>query len=233
MICTAKPFETSVLSGKAVSGKLLFALAISVPLFAGENAVLSTGFRIHAERHEVVGPVTRLYTNNGTIEVPSNLITSFECEEYVPPAQAPAAAPAVAPPPAPASPKTTDPKTLVKEAAARNSLPPAFVASVAKAESAMKQNAVSPKGAIGVMQLMPATAKSLDADPRDPEQNIDAGTRLLHDLLIKYDGDVVKALAAYNAGEGAVDKYKGLPPYRETQEYVNKVIRDYQKNSNQ
>jgi soluble lytic murein transglycosylase-like protein len=201
-------------------------------LFAGENAVLSTGFRIHAERHEVVGSVTRLYTNNGTIEVPSTLIASFEKEEYVPPAPA-----AVAPPPvtevSPPPPKTTDPKTLVKEAAARNSLPPAFVASVAKAESAMRQDAVSPKGAIGVMQLMPATAKSLDADPHDPEQNIDAGTRLLHDLLIKYDGDVVKALAAYNAGPGAVDKYKGLPPYRETQEYVNKVIRDYQKNSNQ
>ena len=117
------------------------------------------------------------------------------------------------------------------EAAIRNSLPPAFVASVAKAESAMKQNAVSPKGAIGLMQLMPSTAKALDADPHDTEQNIDAGTRLLKDLLIKYDGDVVKALAAYNAGPGAVAKYNGLPPYRETQDYVNKVIRDYQKNS--
>lgn len=233
MICTAEAFETSVLSGKAVSRTFFFALVASLPLFAGENAVLSTGFRIHAERHEVIGSVTRLYTNDGTIEVPSNLITAFEHEEYVPPAPVAAAAPAPAPPAAPASSKTTDPKTLVKEAAVRNSLPPAFVASVAKAESAMKQDAVSPKGAIGVMQLMPATAKSLDADPHDPEQNIDAGTRLLHDLLIKYDGDVVKALAAYNAGEGAVDKYKGMPPYRETQEYVNKVIRDYQKNSNQ
>ena len=139
---------------------------------------------------------------------------------------------AVAAPVAPA-PKSTDPKTLVREAAVRNSLPPAFVASVAKAESAMKQSAVSPKGAIGVMQLMPGTAKALDADPHDTEQNIDAGTRLLRDLLVKYEGDVVKALAAYNAGPGAVDKYNGLPPYRETQDYVNKVIRDYQKTSGQ
>jgi soluble lytic murein transglycosylase-like protein len=83
------------------------------------------------------------------------------------------------------------------------------------------------------MQLMPATAKALDADPHDTGQNIDAGTRLLRELLVKYDGDVVKALAAYNAGPGAVDKYNGLPPYRETQDYVNKVIRDYQKNGGQ
>ena len=131
------------------------------------------------------------------------------------------------------APKTTDPRILVHEAAVRNSLPPAFVASVAKVESAMKQSAVSPKGAIGVMQLMPGTALALNADPHDTQQNIDAGTRLLRELLVKYDGDVVKALAAYNAGPGAVDKYAGLPPYRETQDYVNKVIRDYQKNGGQ
>ncbi len=91
----------------------------------------------------------------------------------------------------------------------------------------MKPNAVSPKGAIGIMQLMPSTAKALSADPADPEQNIDAGTRLLRELLLKYSGDVAKALAAYNAGEGAVDKYQGVPPYRETQTYVDKVIRNY------
>jgi soluble lytic murein transglycosylase-like protein len=196
------------------------------PAFAGEYAVLSTGFRIHAERHEVDGSTVRLFTKNGMIEVPSTSVSNFEDEEYVAPVAV------VAPPSTPAAtPKSTDPKTLVREAAVRNSLPPAFVASVAKAESAMKQSALSPKGAIGVMQLMPSTAKALDADPHDTEQNIDAGTRLLKELLIKYDGDVVKALAAYNAGPGAVAKYNGLPPYRETQDYVNKVIRDYQKNS--
>jgi soluble lytic murein transglycosylase-like protein len=206
--------------------KLFLAGSILSPAFAGEYAVLSTGFRIHAERHEVDGPNIRLFTKDGLIEVPAASINTFEDEEYVPPPAAPPLPPA--PPPVA---KTTDPKTLVKEAAVRNSLPPAFVASVAKAESAMKQSAVSPKGAIGVMQLMPGTAKALDADPHDTEQNIDAGTRLLKELLIKYDGDVVKALAAYNAGPGAVAKYNGLPPYRETQDYVNKVIRDYQKTS--
>ena len=208
--------------------KVFFAILAVSPAFAGEYAVLATGFRIHAERHEVDGSNVQLFTKDGMIEVPASSVISFENEEYVPPAPAAAAIPE--PPPAP---KSTDPKTLVNEAAVRNSLPPAFVASVAKAESAMKQNAVSPKGAIGVMQLMPSTAKALDADPHDTQQNIDAGTRLLKELLIKYDGDVVKALAAYNAGPGAVAKYNGLPPYRETQEYVNKVIRDYQKNSGQ
>ncbi len=125
-----------------------------------------------------------------------------------------------------------DPKTListlVKDAAIRSGLPPAFVQSVAKVESAMQPGALSPKGAMGVMQLMPETARSLAADPGDTQQNIDAGTRLLRDLLVKYDGDVVKALAAYNAGPGAVERYQGLPPFPETQNYVNKVIQTYQ-----
>jgi soluble lytic murein transglycosylase-like protein len=212
-----------------VSRKLLFAIVTALPAFAGEFAVLSTGFRIHAERHELDGASIKLFTADGMIEVPASSIASFEAEEYVPPAPAP---PPVVPPVAAAL-KSTDPKTLVREAAVRHSLPPAFVASVAKAESAMKQSAVSPKGAIGVMQLMPGTAKALEADPHDTEQNIDAGTRLLRELLLKYDGDVVKALAAYNAGPGAVDKYNGMPPYRETQTYVNKVIHDYQKTGGQ
>jgi soluble lytic murein transglycosylase-like protein len=211
-----------------VISKILFALVTALPAFAGEYAVLSSGFRIHAERHETDGETLKLFTKEGQIEVPASSVTAFEAEEYVAPEPAPVAIAAV-----PVVPKKTDAKSLVHDAAVRNSLPPAFVASVAKAESAMKQNAVSPKGAIGVMQLMPGTAKALDADPRDTEQNIDAGTRLLRELLLKYDGDVVKALAAYNAGPGAVDKYNGLPPYRETQTYVNKVIKDYQKNGGQ
>ena len=80
-----------------------------------------------------------------------------------------------------------------------------------------------------MMQLMPATARALAADPHDIAQNIDAGARLLRDLLIKYEGDVVKALSAYNAGSGAVDRYRGMPPYAETQNYVDRVIRAYVK----
>jgi soluble lytic murein transglycosylase-like protein len=99
-------------------------------------------------------------------------------------------------------------------------------------ESAYRQDAISPKGAIGMMQLMPATAAALNADPYDPEQNVEAGTRHLRDLLVKYKDypdQVKRALAAYNAGPGAVDKYNGIPPYRETQMYVNRIVERYRK----
>jgi soluble lytic murein transglycosylase-like protein len=144
---------------------------------------------------------------------------SFEAEEVV--------APPIIPPKVDAPLPVRDTRTLVRDAAIRSGLPPTLVESVARVESALRPEAVSPKGALGVMQLMPATARMLDADPRDPAQNIDAGARLLRELLIKYGGDVVKALSAYNAGEGAVDRYRGMPPYPETQDYVDKVIRTY------
>jgi len=158
-------------------------------------------------------------------ELPLASVVGFEVDQTPPPAPPATPAPVVSAPAPPAPSK--DPKELVHSAAVRAGLPPAFVESVAKAESAYNPGAISPKGAIGVMQLMPETARSLGADPHDLEQNIDAGTRLLRELLLRYDGDVVKALAAYNAGSGAVDKYQGLPPYPETQQYVNKVIRGY------
>jgi soluble lytic murein transglycosylase-like protein len=195
-------------------------------VFAGEYVVFSSGSRIHVDRHETSGEVIRLYTNDGFSEVPAKSVTSFEADDYIPPAPSPD-------PVMPPLPPKPDTRTLVKDAAARYSLPPKFVESVAKVESALKPQAVSPKGAVGVMQLMPATARALAADPNDNAQNIDAGTRLLRQLLVKYNGDVVKALAAYNAGEGAVDKYHGLPPYRETQNYVDKVIKTYQKSGPQ
>jgi soluble lytic murein transglycosylase-like protein len=202
----------------------LWLILLAMPAMAGEYAVLSSGFRIHADRHERDGQIVRLYTKEGVMELPAKAVTLFEQEDYVPPPPAPPS-PSPAMPPTPSRP---DPKTLVRNAAARSGLPAAFLESVATVESAMRPDAVSPKGAIGVMQLMPSTARELAADPKDPEQNIDAGARLLRGLLIKYDGDVVKALAAYNAGPAAVDRYQGLPPYPETRNYVNKVIRLYQ-----
>jgi soluble lytic murein transglycosylase-like protein len=190
---------------------------------AGEYAVLSTGFRIHADHHERGAGFVRLFDNDGVTELPAGSVVAFEPEEFVAPPPAPLPAPPMVEVPVPA----LDSRTLVHDAAVRTGLPPAFVESVARVESAMRPQAVSPKGAVGVMQLMPSTARALSADPRDPAQNIDAGARLLRDLLIKYDGDVVKALSAYNAGAGAVDRYRGMPPYAETQNYVDKVIRTY------
>jgi soluble lytic murein transglycosylase-like protein len=206
---------------KLFSGWVLAALAAAVPVFAGEYAVLSNGFRIHAERHEIAGSNVLLYTKGGVIEMPAASVASFEAEEYA----GPPAIPPQVDPPLP----VRDARTLVRDAARRTGLPPALVESVAQVESNLRPDAVSPKGALGVMQLMPATARALEADPRDTAQNIDAGARLLRGLLIKYDGDVVKALSAYNAGSGAVDHYRGMPPYAETQDYVDKVIRAYVK----
>lgn len=213
---------------------LAFLLA-PVCLLAAEDAILTTGARIRAERHEAGEGTVKLYTRDGLIEIPSALVREFEAVEtkgfVANPAGPPAPVPVV---PALALERATPsqpvhPRQLVEDAAARHGIPPAFLHSVAQAESAYQPKAISPKGAIGIMQLMPATAAQLNADPHDPAQNVEAGARHLAALLEKYDGSSVRALAAYNAGEGAVAKYGGVPPYNETQLYVRKVIDNYKK----
>src|SRR5262249_12609877 len=121
------------------------------------------------------------------------------------------------------------PEELADAAADKYGLPRKLVRSVMAAESGFNPNAVSPKGAIGLMQLMPDSAQMLGVDPHDPAQNVDAGTRYLRDLLNRYNGQLWHALAAYNAGPGAVQKYNGLPPYRETLNYLIRIDRDYNK----
>jgi soluble lytic murein transglycosylase-like protein len=111
-------------------------------------------------------------------------------------------------------------RSAIEAAAARYGLSPAFLDAVARAESGYDPDAVSPAGAIGVMQLMPATARDLGVDPRDPGQNILGGAAYLRRLLDRFDGDIDRTLAAYNAGPGAVDRHAGVPPYRETRAYV-------------
>jgi soluble lytic murein transglycosylase-like protein len=132
-------------------------------------------------------------------------------------------------PPAGQQPPAT-PSELAQTAAHKYSLPDAFVAGVMRAESGFNPAAVSPKGAIGLMQLMPDTARDLGVDPKNPGQNADAGTRYLRDLLARYENQpnqVELALAAYNAGPAAVDKYHGVPPYRETREYILRVLKSW------
>lgn len=123
-------------------------------------------------------------------------------------------------------------EAAIQRAAANYGLNADLIRAVIGTESAGKQGAVSDKGAQGLMQLMPATAKQYGvADPFDPEQNIDGGSKYLSYLFTRYSGDTKLALAAYNAGEGTVDKYGGIPPYKETKEYVRKIERTLKKQS--
>jgi soluble lytic murein transglycosylase-like protein len=201
-------------------------VTVALAAQAGEFVVLSNGFRIHADSHSSEGPVIRLQTNQGVIEIQANTVAAFEQEDYTPPSRPPAVIPTS---PAPA---VSTPRELITEAALHAGLPPAIVHSVARAESGYRQDAVSPKGAIGLMQLMPGTAAALNADPLDPKQNAEAGAKYLRDLLQKYENDphqVSKAVAAYNAGPAAVDRYDGVPPYAETIQYVKRVLKQYEK----
>jgi hypothetical protein len=119
----------------------------------------------------------------------------------------------------------TDLAAMAVAAARRHSLDPDLVQAVVAVESGFRPDAVSPKGAQGLMQLMPATARSLGVmDSFDPASNLDGGTRYLRALIQRYDGDLKRALAAYNAGEGAVARHGGVPPYPETMAYVRKVL---------
>ena len=119
-------------------------------------------------------------------------------------------------------------KALIRSAAHRVGLDPRLVEAVIAVESDFDPWAVSRKGAMGLMQLMPATADRYAVqNPFDPVENIGGGTRYLRDLLHRFQGDLRSALAAYNAGEAAVATYQGIPPYRETREYVTKVLQRY------
>ncbi|HUB78789.1 MAG TPA: lytic transglycosylase domain-containing protein [Bryobacteraceae bacterium] len=121
----------------------------------------------------------------------------------------------------------TEALALISEAAAKYRVQAAFVASIVAAESNFDSSAVSSKGAIGLMQLMPDTAREFGADPEIPSENIDAGTHYLHWLMLRYRntrGPIQHVIAAYNAGPGTVDRYRGVPPFRETRSYVTRVL---------
>jgi soluble lytic murein transglycosylase-like protein len=120
---------------------------------------------------------------------------------------------------------TLDIVTLVRGAASTFNIPSAWLAAIMEVESSYKVRAVSPAGALGLMQLMPQTAKRYNLQrPFDPVANVYAGAKHLRDLLDEFNGDFVRATAAYNAGSGAVKKYNGIPPYWETMQYVPKVL---------
>lgn len=120
-----------------------------------------------------------------------------------------------------------DTNSMLAAAARKYNVDPRLAAAVAQTESGGNQDAVSPVGAVGVMQLMPETAAALGVNPYDKQQNIEGGVKYLRQMMDAFGGDVRKAVAAYNAGPQAVRDYGGIPPYRETQNYVNKVLDIY------
>jgi len=185
------------------------------------DAVLRNGFTIRHDHPEKLPGVTRLYLsadpNGGFVDVPTEEIVSVERLEVPLP-----------PPPAAAAATREEVDRWVNSASDQHQVDPDLIRSVIKAESGFNSRAVSPKGAQGLMQLMPSTASQLGVtDAFAPEQNIEGGTRYLRDLLVLYNNDMAKALAAYNAGPQRVAQYNGVPPYRETHAYVARVIKDF------
>ena len=214
----------SKLSSFAAGLGVLALLGTSPVAHAAEEVTLSNGFNLLCDHREQAGDKVRLFTTRGSsnfVEVDAAEIASVDEVPDPPPATAPKVA---------AEPKLTnaDVHQLISQAGATHNLDVDLLASVVRAESGGNIHAVSRTGAQGLMQLMPGTAAELGVtDSFRAEQNINGGTAYLDALLLRYHDHLALALAAYNAGPAAVDKYHGVPPYRETQVYVARVIREF------
>ena len=195
---------------------ILLGLLLTAPgaVARAEIALLSSGLTLKLDGHRVEdGLVLLVLKGGGEMGVPPAAVRGFVPDEVVDEVQVPAGG---------------DLRDLAAAAARRHGLDPDLVMAVVSVESGFRPQVVSPKGAQGLMQLMPRTASSLGvADAFDPAQNLDGGSRHLGQLLTLYGGDLARALAAYNAGPGAVDRHGGVPPYRETRAYVKKVLERY------
>jgi soluble lytic murein transglycosylase-like protein len=204
-------------------------LAMALPAIAADVAVLQNGFTIRHERREIVGSMTRLYTTdvgNSYVDIPTAQIDHYE-KDLTPAPVPPPPDPVKTQAPLPA-PKTLN--DMVNSASDVSNIDPDLINSVIHAESGFNPRAVSPKGARGLMQLMPKTATDLGVtNSFDANANVQGGTKYLRELLERYNYDMVKALAAYNAGPHRVDQYHGVPPYYETRAYVARIVRDFNK----
>ena len=201
--------------------------AMALPSLAADSAVLRNGFSIRHQRRQVIGIVTRLYVNgddSSFVDIPTAQIDHFETlpDEPAPRVKKSASTERSVHP--------VDLNEVIKSASGTYRLDPDLVNSVIRAESGFNVRAVSPKGAQGLMQLMPRTASELGVrNAFDPQANVEGGARYLRELLERYDFDLIKALAAYNAGPQRVEQYGGVPPYYETKAYVARIVRDFNK----
>jgi len=201
----------------------LLLLLLSACSVRAEYIVLRSGERLHVTGYQLMGDKYRLQLQGGWVDVQASDVEKVEPEEVFTPVPEPPAAE-----PAPANqPPFHD---LVVSAASRYGVDAELISSVMEVESHFDSKAISRKNACGLMQLLPETAARLGVkDIFDPQQNIDAGTRYLKELLQLYNNNLTLTLAAYNAGPDKVQKYGDVPPYRETVSYVNQVKRKYQK----
>jgi soluble lytic murein transglycosylase-like protein len=193
-------------------GGALIAAAIAAPAVRADYAVLRSGARLHVTGYELVGDRVRLAVAGGKVEIAASDLIDVEPEDQFP-----------APPPANVDFGVRYAK-LIHTAAQKHGVDEKLIARVIAAESNFDPKAVSRKRALGLMQLLPETAaRYAVANVFDPAQNIDGGTHYLKDLLARYSGNLRLALAAYNAGPEMVDRYGGVPPFSETQNYVRQI----------
>src|SRR5258708_5550403 len=199
----------------------------ALPCLGADSAVLRNGFSIRHERRQVIGTITRLFVggdDSSFVDIPTAEIDHFEAIPDELPLHLATQVPA------PQVQHPMDLNEVVRTASGTYRLDPDLVNSVIRAESGFNVRAVSPKGAQGLMQLMPQTASQLGVhNAFDPQANVEGGTRYLRELLERYNFDLVKALAAYNAGPHRVEQYGGVPPYYETKAYVARIVRDFNK----
>jgi soluble lytic murein transglycosylase-like protein len=227
--------QTRHLSRLRPLAAVLLAATLCPVSHAFQRVTLRNGFSYDCIRSEPVDSShVRLFLTSSPNQTPNFIDLTAQSIASIetlpdPPQPVPAAVPAAAPTPAPIQ----DVHQLLSKAGAKHNIDVELLASVVKAESGGRANAVSRTGARGLMQLMPGTAQQLGVDDAfRPDQNIAGGTTYLDELLTRYDprGDsygLALALAAYNAGPAAVDRYHGIPPFRETRAYVARVMNEF------
>ncbi len=197
---------------------LALCLCSAYPCGAKQAVYFKTGFSLEVDSYTQGSQTLVFHIGPGTLEFPVEQVLRIE-----PLPDTPALPAKILPT------LNSEPETILGEAAYMQGLDQDFVRSVAKIESGLRQSAVSKKGALGLMQLMPSTAAELRIDPTQAPGNALGGAMYLRDLLIRYHGNSALALAAYNAGPGAVERFGGVPPYEETRRYVAQVLREYER----